>query len=395
MDKRKETQEKHYFKIEKDFLKLEEKALSKKALLLYILHCRRINKKKNMSCSLSGAKDSKVNFGFSKNTHKKATEELIEKHLIAKRPDVKTGMLKTTAVEILPFPEYLKSKNTFSKNKKYKYRDYKKGEYINVPSKLVDDKILASLKIEEIFALLWLYAETDLIECRGVNHDFIHFYNDSKKGYSQYSTFGEAFHRSIHGKKCAITINPHNVRVPDLDFPGNLEETIKSLLDKKLIYLAPVFLYQDPEDRDITRVEGEIFKGLVGFENQDTKDMYLFLEPGGNTKVIWILRTKYLVEGDAHKIYKDMQKANKRRDEYLYTYHDYETAATTKKELISNEESFYSFSDYLHDWKHSCYKKVEEYLGDFSIENVEKIVDILPGYIFWVYENEYKGLEEY
>ncbi len=74
--------------------------------------------------------------------NKKATEELIEKHLIAKRPDVKTGMLKTTAVEILPFPEYLKSENTFTKNKKYKYRGYKKGEYINVPSKLVDDKVI-------------------------------------------------------------------------------------------------------------------------------------------------------------------------------------------------------------------------------------------------------------
>ena len=102
----------HFFKVDRVILTISINSLSKKALLLYLLYCRSLNPKKNMGCSFIGFNAAKDYLGNIE-AFLKAKKELAEKLLIQERPDIKTGILKTTAVEVLNFPDFSKEGNFF------------------------------------------------------------------------------------------------------------------------------------------------------------------------------------------------------------------------------------------------------------------------------------------
>ena len=381
--------EDHYLRIDKGILNLNKNALSKKTLLEYILHCRRLNPTKNQSCSMSGASSAKKDLGLNKEAHEKALKELKAKHLISMRPGVGTGFLKTIAVEVMAFPNYDKKTNKFSLDdaKPHNHRTYdkSKNQYINIPSIIVDKGYLKELNIQNIFALLWLYSKTDLTDYRGVNFNFIHcFNNENKSGYEYHKTFGDGFMKSIFGKSCVEANFPNKYKLPDIEFQGCLVTSINELLGKGFFELIPILLWQDPEDKDIAKIEGEIFKGIVLFK--DSEDLYLFLEPEENIKAIWILRPHFLVKNTGYEIFEQIRKANYEYEYNRYHFNDIGTDREAKKECIKEEY----FEDYLCEWKPDFYEKVDHLLRNPNEDNIEEIIDILPDYVFRVYETKYK-----
>ncbi len=384
-------QKDHYLKVDKKILTLNKDALSKKALLEYLLHCRRMNPKRNMSCSMAGFKSSKEDLGLNKEAHEKAMKELVNKNLIALRPDVKPGCLKTIAVEVLAFPEYDKETNQFSldNTREHHHRTYDKSmnQYICIPSSIIDEGYLKELSIQNIYALLWLYSQIDLTNYRGVNFNFIHYFNnETEKGYEYFRNFGDGFLESIYGKDCVEADYPNECKLPDIEFQGCLQLSINELIQKGLMNLVPILIRQDLEDKDIIKIEGEVFKGIVPLGEQEEK--YLFLEPEDNIKVIWILRPCFLVKNPALEIFKEIKKANYKYDYHRYNYFDIGTDRKSKIKCLKDEY----FVAYLYEWKYSYYEKVEFLLDNLSDENIEEILEILPGYVFRVFKTKYANL---
>ena len=76
--KKKLNPEKHYFKIDSKILNLSKEALSKKELLVYILHCRAVNPiNMFMGCSVAGFTRAREVFNLSKTAYQKALDMLI------------------------------------------------------------------------------------------------------------------------------------------------------------------------------------------------------------------------------------------------------------------------------------------------------------------------------
>lgn len=319
--------------------------------------------------------------------------ELINRELIVERPDVGTGCLKTTAIEVKAFPDFDFKNNVFipSTKKRHSHRTYIRGvdKYINIPGIIVDDGYLKDISVQEIFALLLLYSKTDLISLRGVDHNFIYKFNSSTtNGYRKYRTFGERFSKAIYNKNCVKADLPDRYKIKEASFQGNLTQAIDELIRKELFELIPIQLYADPEDPDITKIVNEAFKGIVPIGN-NSEDKYLFLEPDENIKVIWILRPKLMVKNPEYEIYKKIHQAIYNFEYNQYNYEDLGTNLKLKAELIREED----FSSYLQDWKSSLYEKVEPYLDCPSDEDIDRIIEILPNYVYSVYMIIFK--EEY
>lgn len=211
--------EEHYFKIDKRILDIQStKDISKSELLVYLQHCRAINPKQNLGCSFVGKKNTaKINLGLDPKIIDKAEKTLIEKHFLRYRPDVKTGILKTTAVEVLAFPEYRppednKSTGTFNPNpnNEHQHRKYKNSSFINIPSAYIDQGLLKGLRRQSIFALIWLYDNINWLDYWGVDHHLIYKKASDSLGFSKYSSFGEGFHQSIYEKICVEAAEPTN-----------------------------------------------------------------------------------------------------------------------------------------------------------------------------------------
>ena len=84
------NQEEHYFKVDRKILNIASvKDLGKAELLLYPQHCRAINPKKHLGCSLVGKKNTaKLNLGLDPAKIEKTQKLLIDKFLLRERPDV-------------------------------------------------------------------------------------------------------------------------------------------------------------------------------------------------------------------------------------------------------------------------------------------------------------------
>jgi len=387
------SKEDHYFKVDKRILEISDKAISKKGILEYTLHCRRLNPEKNLGCSMAGANDARKCLGLGRDAHRKALEELEYKYLVTQRPDVKTGYLKTTAIEVLAFPKYDKKTRQFLKDatRVHNHRTYKDVQYINIPAPIVDKECLKELSKQSLFAIFWLYGETNLIEYRGVNYNFIYsFYGENEKGYERYCTFGGGFSKEIYNRPCLEAISPNRYSLPDIKFQGNFNQAINELVERNLFEWVPVLLKQDKEDLDISEIEGEIFKGLVGFEgNNKSKNLYLFVEPPKNIKVIWILRPNFFVKTPEYEQFRKITEASYNYEYNKYHYFDVSTSKEKKKEYIKDEY----FKAYLCDWKPKHYNKVKHLLEDSNGENVEEIINILPNFVFRGFK-KYKELEE-
>jgi len=373
----------HYFKIDKKILDINDRSISKKGLLEYFLHARRSNPKKNLSCSFSGLRDAKEYLGLDRYAYTKALKELEDKFLIALRPDVKTGYLKTVAIEVLAFPNYDKKNRRFLENKTrdHNHRTYSKNDkFINIPSIIIDRGYFKKISMQSLFAILWLYSEANIVEYRGIDYNFIHSLDsENKKGYRYYSSFGGGFSKEIYNKPCVEAISPNKYIFKDFKFQGNFKEAVDGLVDKNLFEWVPLLLEEDKEDPDISEIVGEVFRGIVSFNGNKSSNLYLFLKPPEeDIRVIWILRPKFFVKTREYELFKQIRDANYDYEYNRYNYFDVGAHTESKKEYIKDEY----FKDYLYEWKPKYYDKVEYLLEGSNGENVEEILDILPDSVF-------------
>lgn len=374
--------EDHYFKIDKKILEINDRSISKKGLLEYFLHSRRSNKKKNQGCSFGGAKDAKEYLGLDRYAYTKALKELEDKFLIALRPDVKTGYFKTVAIEVLAFPKYDKKNRRFLENKTrvLNHRTYSKNDkFINIPSIIIDRGYFKRISMQSLFAILWLYSEANLVDCRGINYNFIHSLNsENKKGYRYYSSFGGGFSKEIYNKPCVEALVPNRYILPDVIFQGNFKQAVDELVDKNLFEWIPVLLKEDKEDPDISEVFGEVFRGIVPFGDNKSSNLYLFLKPPEDKRVIWILRPNFFVKSREYEIFKQIKEASYNYEYNKYHYFDVGTHKESKIKYIKDEY----FESYLYEWKQKYYDKVKYLLEGSNGQYVEEILNILPDSVF-------------
>ena len=237
--------------------------------------------------------------------------------------------------------------------------------------------------------MLWLCDKTDLINFRGVDYNFIYKYDSSlKKGYSNYTKFGGGFLPEIFEKQCVEATTPDKWNFQDIDFQGDMALAVEELMEKNLYELVPILLHTDPEDPEITRIENEVFKGIVPL-GKESEDRYLFLEPEKDIRVIWILRPKLMVNNKAYDIYEDIHQKIYNLSKYLYRSTDLNTATEIKSDIVREEEFF----DYLEDWKPEEFEKVKQYVVDPTEEDIKKVVEILPTCVFCVYLYKWKALD--
>lgn len=228
-----------YFKVPTALSEISSKSISQKALKLYLVHCRHINKRKNVGCSLAGLRSARIHIGLDEESFKGATEELVKKNLIVIRDDVGTGIYKGDAVEVLKFPKYNKQKNTFmrSKNKEKQHRTYEDGEYINVPAAIVDGGWLKQMDSKSVLFLLRLYSQID-----------------PETGYANINKF----HLIIGEKDVKIEDQPQtDENNPRLLADGKYidVDAMVQLMQLKLISYEHVVKYQDPDDPSLCYID--------------------------------------------------------------------------------------------------------------------------------------------
>jgi hypothetical protein len=376
--KEKLNPEEHYFKVDSKILNLSKEALSKKELLVYILNCRAVNPiNKFMGCSVAGFTRAREVFNLSKTAYQKALDMLITKKLLEIRPDIKTGIYRE-AIEVLNFPIYNLEGNTFNidQNKEDNHRRrYKVTKYINIPSKIIDKGYLKGLKLQDIWAILWLYNNLDMSENLGVSHEIVYAYNPGhKSGYKDYNnaTFGDGFHKSIYNKTCVEAIEPKDyIFSNDLNgFQGNNKaEAFNSLIERGLFALVPILIEYDEEDEGIITVKNEIFKGLVGFGGYaDSKNKYLLVEPKQNQKIVWIMRPTIPVFNEYFNYYLNRINGQRATQEDIYCDVDIRTHRSKKIDYIKSEEfRYFLINNYEYE---DIYNKIIEVIGEKQFENL-------------------------
>ena len=384
--KKKLNPEEHYFKVDSKIINLPKDALSKKELLVYILNCRAVNPiNKFMGCSVAGFTRAREVFNLSKTAYQKALDMLITKNLLEIRPDIKTGIYRE-AVEVLNFPIYNLEGNTFNidQNKEDNHRRrYKGTKYINIPSKIIDKGYLKELKLQDIWAILWLYNNLDMSENLGVSHELVHAYNpDYKKGYKNYNnvTFGDGFHKSIYNAPCVEVLEHKVYWFPkDLEgFQGIKAEAFNSLIDRGLFVFVPILIEYDKEDDGIITVKNEIFRGMLEFEKYiDSKNKYLLVEPKQNQKIVWIMRPTIPVINEDFSYYLNRIKCQRATQEEIYCDVDIRTERSKKINYIKDEE----FQNFLSENYEDIYNNIVEVIGERQLENL-------------IYNNYDIGIEE-
>jgi len=378
--------EEHYFKVDSKILNLPKEALSKKELLVYILHCRAVNpNNKFMGCSVAKFTRAREVFNLPKTAYQKALDMLITKNLLEIRPDIKTGIYRE-AVEVLNFPIYNLEGNTFNidQNKEDNHRRrYKGTKYINIPSKIIDKGYLKELKLQDIWAILWLYNNLDMSENLGVSHELVHAYNpDYKKGYKNYNnvTFGDGFHKSIYNAPCVEVLEHKVYWFPkDLEgFQGIKAEAFNSLIDRGLFVFVPILIEYDKEDDGIITIKNEIFRGMLEFEKHiESKNKYLLVEPKQNQKIVWIMRPTIPVINEDFSYYLNRIKGQRATQEEIYCDVDIRTERSKKINYIKDEE----FQNFLSENYEDTYNNIVEVIGERQLENL-------------IYNNYDIGIEE-
>lgn len=320
-----------YFKVSDKLLDTE---LKKSELWVYLTHCR-YRGIKTKGYSIAGLKGCKNIFGnkINKKVYDKSLDSLIDKELI-----------KVVDEEV---------KKRFYKSK-HAIEVIKGNKNIQIPIELLDKQLITDLSVEEIKAVIELYNYYEPLKfLGGIDYNIIKLINtEYPKGYDQVGkNFGQGFNRTIIHKKVVEVVQPNKI----ISYSELISKHIDTLLKRKLFKYKPVVLEFDEDDEDLTELKYELFKGLVGFKNEDYEDTeiknrYLIAEPEDNKKVVWILDpvyrpnteacTEYIfnkvnAESKAIQIYKETDKSTIRKENRIVLY-----------DLISKQ---YYDNDYLYN----------------------------------------------
>lgn len=299
----------NYFKVNENILDTE---LKKSELWVYLTHCRHRGIK-TKGYSIAGLNAVTKIFGNSINekVYKKCINSLINKELIKiVDEEIKKGFYKSNQVI-----EVVEGKIN-----------------IQLPIKLLDNKIITNLKVDEIKDIIKLYSLYDpLGSYGGLDYNYIHAVNtETNKGISQIAIFGEGFNRLIKNKK-AYKIEPYTSYVKD-----ELNIDMYKYINMKLFKTKPVILEYDIDDEDLTELKGEVFSDLVRFSDENKNYKYItILEE--NQKAIYVIEPIYPVENPKYKEYLKYRGISKSRSISIYADVD----KTTRKEVV--REFFYDY----------------------------------------------------
>lgn len=343
------SKEEHYFKVNRKILEIASVTdLKKSELLIYLHHCRAINPKgKTLNCSVVGVNALSQNLKLDKKIIETATKSLIEKHFIKERPDVKTGMYKTTAIEVLPYPKYTppiknKAKGSFSPYKKKKMEN----SFIQIPSVLIDQGIISSkLERQVIFTILYLYSSIDWQLYWGVDYNLVRLDTGKSKGFIKEKTFGQGFHPAIYKKNCyKVLIEDFNIVIKsDNKFlQGNLKYSIDFLINEDIFKYIPVLMEKDIDEPDIIRKQREIFKGLVSFKNdEENKFSYRFSEDNIDNKMVYgILQPDdcFCVKNPSYDAYHEIRLESLKKQHNIYSKDYFRTRVDEHIKLVNTSD---------------------------------------------------------
>lgn len=384
-----------YFKVCKDILNISNtKDLSKSELLIYLLHCRRVNPKgKHLNCSLAGVNDIKNKFQLEKEAIETAHKNLIKKFFIEEKEKSYTGFYKTTAKKILPFPEYTTNKynkGTFSKRENYTFNN------IQIPSSLIDKGIInAYTERAAIMCILLLFSLINYSKYLGVNYNLIYFYNDERQ--FTRGKIGGGFNPEISHKYFYEAVPPNRIFVAD-EIKENFKHSTKIIeLIKKwtdLFELVPVLFYKDLEDENIINRKFEIFEAAeIGLsfkdDNRKTKLYRFTLEHNPEMKeenilIHWILRPKkeFIVLNEDSISFFDNREKTMQSMRFYYSSYWFITDIKKQIELFNTTE-FWDFYYSFYDPK-NIYEELSE-----ENENLKQAGSFLNFY------DEYKFKDKY
>lgn len=312
-----------------DFFKVDDKffttygAISKKAVLLYLLMCRRINNKKNQGCIFTGKTDAKKSLGLNQQAYDMAFKELIDNHFITERRDIGTRFFKDSAKEILAFPTY--HKGLFARGfSSYKtvgdggapqniidnHRRTTCGKFFNVPCRLIDGGLLKAIKadaaagagfpLNEIYSLLWIYANLTW-----ENGGF-----DYTKAYMKPEKITLNAGRSIVSNKSIYSIEDKSVFFT-LD-------ALNGLHDKGLWGFTYCVFDTDKEDKDIKRYRRDLFS-LSFKDYKEHQAALLDFEFDSKTAVIiGVIRPKIPLMTESYKAFLERSLSSTQDANALY-----------------------------------------------------------------------------
>ena len=325
----------NYFKVSDKLLNAD---IKKSELWVYLTHSRHRGLK-SKGYSIAGLNAVVKIFGNSidKKVYDKCINSLIEKDLIKYADEeVKKGFYKTDkAIEII------EGKTN-----------------IQIPTNLLDKKIITNLKVYEIKDIIKLYSLYDpLGSYGGLDYNYMHAINSNhERGVEFIARFGGGFSRVIYDKR-AYKIPYPNKYIKDDDF--NI--SINKYIDMKLFKFKPVIIEVDPDDEDLSNIKHEVFDNLVSFSNADLKHKYIStLEE--NEKAIYIIEPLYPVRNKPYEEYLKYRGQARQRAIDIYSSLD----DTTNKEIVKK---------YIYN--HELYEYIENHLLEREDININEILNLL------------------
>ena len=315
----------NYFKVSDKLLNAD---IKKSELWVYLTHSRHRGLK-SKGYSIAGLNAVVKIFGNSidKKVYDKCINSLIEKDLIKYADEeVKKGFYKTDkAIEII------EGKTN-----------------IQIPTNLLDKKIITNLKVDEIKDIIKLYSLYDpLGSYGGLDYNYMHAINSNhERGVELIARFGGGFSRVIYDKR-AYKIPYPNKYIKDDDF--NI--SINKYIDMKLFKFKPVIIEVDPDDEDLSNIKHEVFDNLVSFSNADLKHKYIStLEE--NEKAIYIIEPLYPVRNKPYEEYLKYRGQARQRAVEIYNTIDQTTDKDTLRRYIycyENSDLPYFIEEHLED----------------------------------------------
>jgi hypothetical protein len=279
----------HYFWLDQRLAYLPPDALSKKALLLYILYARSCNPR-SLNCSMASYEAARRALGLPRLAVDSAREELVQKGFIRLRPDVKPLCFKTTPVEVLPFPS---PDNSLDKPGEGRCLKKTSESVMFVASWLVDGGFLKGLSLLELRTFLFLYAHLQLEGCLGVDFCVLHAWNpDNPKGAKD---VGKERLEVVGHKRWWAS------KVVTLFLGNGVYQALNSLVARRLITLVPVVVWQDPEDNDIGEARRSCFVSFGKNGRRELRYWIQSLEAG--EKVVWVVLPRWLARNSDYKSY--------------------------------------------------------------------------------------------
>ena len=325
-----------YFKVNERILDID---IKKSELWVYLTHCRtrgtksigykvrgsKVSDKKTVIYSTASLTGVQKLFGskIKQRAYDKAIESLEEKGLIYAIDIDKTGV----------------NRRWFKSKKAIEIVEPKDTVNIQIPSELLDKKIMADMTVEEIKTVIELYKNYNFNDngMGAISTDCIIAYNTNNKiGYYPLgSRFGQKFNRSIYHKDI-IVVDDFNYIDTDINI-----DILERLVDKGLFRFKPVVMEFDLEDKDLFELKYELFKNVTSLSDDLTKGKeYIIAELEEDKAIVWVLEPIYRVDIEPTRKYLENHSRAYERALLIYSKTDDLTDRKHTRYALYHDETY-------------------------------------------------------